>query len=122
MLNFPIDTASDEGELFYTILAAFAQFERRIISRRTREGLAAARKRGVRLGRPRLLSRKDVRRAYKMLLTRRFSCRQIATCAGVSRITLQRAFHREGLRYPLDPQPKGANPCPSKLTTSKPRN
>jgi predicted site-specific integrase-resolvase len=42
VLNFPMDTSSDEGELFFTILAAFAQFERRMISRRTKEGLPRA--------------------------------------------------------------------------------
>ena len=37
ILSLPIDTTTAEGELFYTMVAAFANFERRIISRRTRE-------------------------------------------------------------------------------------
>lgn len=48
-----IDTRTEEGELLYTIAIALARWERRILSRRTKEGLEAARARGVKLGRPR---------------------------------------------------------------------
>jgi len=41
------------AQLFLTVLAACAEFERSLIQDRTRMGLAAARKRGVKLGRPR---------------------------------------------------------------------
>ena len=41
------------GELMVTMLAAFAQFERRLIGQRTKDGLAAKRAEGVQLGRPR---------------------------------------------------------------------
>ena len=47
------DTRTEEGEFLYTIAIALARWERRILSRRTKEGLAAARARGVTLGRPR---------------------------------------------------------------------
>lgn len=43
-----IDTTTTEGH--------FVEFERRTLSRRTKEGLAATRLRGVRLGRPPKLS------------------------------------------------------------------
>lgn len=100
VLSFPIDTASEEGELFYHILAAFAQFERRIISRRTREGLEAAQRRGVKLGRPAQLAGDRVREAYNWMAEEDLPCRYVAALLGVSRLTLQRAFHREGLVYP----------------------
>ena len=47
-----LDFSTEIGEVIFSILAALAQFERRTISRRTKEGLEAARKRGVKLGRP----------------------------------------------------------------------
>lgn len=47
------DTRTEEGELLYTIAIALARWERRILSRRTKEGLEAAKARGVKLGRPR---------------------------------------------------------------------
>ena len=41
-----IDTTSPAGKLFFHIVGAFAQFERDMISERTRDGLDAARARG----------------------------------------------------------------------------
>ncbi len=49
-----IDTTTPGGRFFFHIICALAQFERDLISERTREGLREARKRGVKLGRPRL--------------------------------------------------------------------
>lgn len=52
IVNAAIDTSTAEGEFIFTILTAQARLERRHISRRTKEGLAATRQRGTRLGRP----------------------------------------------------------------------
>ena len=49
-----IDTTSPSGELVFHIFSALAQFERRLIQERTRAGLAAARARGRKGGRPAL--------------------------------------------------------------------
>jgi DNA invertase Pin-like site-specific DNA recombinase len=49
--DFPdVDPATPEGELFINQMAAFAQFEARRISQRTKAGLAVAKSRGVKLG------------------------------------------------------------------------
>jgi len=53
VLDLGLDLRTPHGEFTGNILAAAAQYERRLISTRTREGLAAARDRGQRLGRPR---------------------------------------------------------------------
>ena len=49
-----IDTTSAGGEQVFHVFGAIAHFERRLISERTRDGIAAARKRGRRPGRPAL--------------------------------------------------------------------
>ena len=47
-----LDTSSAAGELVFHVFGAIAHFERRLISERTRDGIAAARRRGRRPGRP----------------------------------------------------------------------
>ena len=53
-LEEKIDTSTAAGELVFHVFAAIAQFERRLISERTRDGLNAARAQGRTPGRPRL--------------------------------------------------------------------
>ncbi|MEL6646274.1 MAG: recombinase family protein [Pseudomonadota bacterium] len=102
VLNFPLNAESEEGEMMLSILAIFAQFERRMISRRTREGLAAAKRRGQRLGRPPALTDQAIQHAYAALTSSDIRCADLAEQIGVSRLTLQRGFHRLGLKYPVD--------------------
>src|SRR5207237_4268041 len=52
-LDCAVDTTTPAGEAMANMLATFAQFERRLICQRTREGLAVKRAQGLRLGRPR---------------------------------------------------------------------
>src|SRR6478609_5311099 len=54
-LDCAVDTTTPAGEAMANVLATFAQFERRLISQRTREALAVKKAAGVRLGRPRTL-------------------------------------------------------------------
>jgi putative DNA-invertase from lambdoid prophage Rac len=49
-----LDFTTTAGKLFYTLLGAFAEFEKDTIRERVRAGIRAARARGVRLGRPSL--------------------------------------------------------------------
>ncbi len=51
-LDVGIDMSTPHGEMIATFMIGIAQWERRIIGLRTREGLDAARAKGVRLGRP----------------------------------------------------------------------
>jgi DNA invertase Pin-like site-specific DNA recombinase len=52
LLDMQLDMTTPQGELMANMLVSFAQFERRLIGQRTRDGLAAKRASGVRLGRP----------------------------------------------------------------------
>lgn len=51
-LTESIDTSSSGGRLVFHMMAALAEFERSLISERTRAGMLAARVRGARMGRP----------------------------------------------------------------------
>jgi putative DNA-invertase from lambdoid prophage Rac len=51
-LHESIDTSTPQGRLLYRIMAALAEFEVDIIRENVRAGLAHARSKGVRLGRP----------------------------------------------------------------------
>lgn len=52
-LDLGLDLRTPAGQMMAGILAVFAQFERDVISQRTRDGLAEKKAQGVRLGRPR---------------------------------------------------------------------
>ncbi len=52
-LHEGVDTSAPNGRLVFGIFASIAEFERELICERVRSGLAAARARGKRIGRPR---------------------------------------------------------------------
>jgi len=56
-LNDNIDTTTAQGRLIFNIFASLAEFERDLISERTKAGLEAARSRGKIGGRPKGLSK-----------------------------------------------------------------
>ena len=86
-LNETIDTTTANGELIFHLFASMAQFERSLIVERTQAGLAAAKKRGVRLGRPPALKASQVDHARKLIDSgERPSA--VAASLGVSRATL----------------------------------
>jgi DNA invertase Pin-like site-specific DNA recombinase len=85
-----IDTAGPFGEFFFTVVAAFGQLERAMIVERVRSGLAAAKARGVRLGRRHTVvntARVEILRGSGL------SWGKVAAELGVSIPTIQRALH-----------------------------
>jgi DNA invertase Pin-like site-specific DNA recombinase len=86
-----IDTSTPEGKLFFTMVAAFAEFERGIMQSRTMDGLAAARARGRVGGRKPKLSAKQIEEAKRMYSEGR-PVQDIANILGVSRPTVYRVI------------------------------
>lgn len=93
--NLQIDTSTPAGIFVYTIMSALAEFERRNLIQRTKEGMEAARRRGVRLGRPPKLSADQVAKARELLARRGATQTAVAKKLGVSIWTLSRALKRE---------------------------
>lgn len=88
-----IDTSSPAGRVVFTVISAFAEFERDIISERIRSGLARARAQGKRLGQK---PRSDVEK--KEILTLRekgLSYNEIAKQTGIPRGTVSRYVWQE---------------------------
>jgi len=65
-LDVNVDTTTPSGEVMANVMAAFAQFERRLIGQRTREALAKRRDAGVRLGRERVIPADVERRIHEL--------------------------------------------------------
>jgi DNA invertase Pin-like site-specific DNA recombinase len=88
-----LDTTSSQGQFLFTIFAALAQLERDQISERTKEGLAAARRRGKVVGRPGL--DKDKLEYATYLRSQGLSMQEVADKIGVSRMTLYRNLNEK---------------------------
>jgi DNA invertase Pin-like site-specific DNA recombinase len=84
-----IDTSTAAGRMVFGVIASLAEFERELIVEPVRAGLAAARRRGRRGGRPR--GQVDVARARALRAQGR-PLRAIAEDLGVGVATLSRAL------------------------------
>ena len=85
-----IDTTTPAGRLVFHVFASIAEFERDRISERTKEGLAAARKRGRVGGRPSALSA-DQKVEVRRMRDEGRSIPEIARLFKVSQMTVRRA-------------------------------
>jgi len=94
VVTMNIDTSEPLGEFFFTVVAAFAQLERRTISKRTKEGLKAAKKRGKRLGRPPAMSKRQLISAKLKIETGEATVAEIAALNGVHPWTVTRSIKR----------------------------
>ncbi|MFN3727708.1 MAG: recombinase family protein [Allosphingosinicella sp.] len=93
-LSENIDTTTGGGRLVFHLMGALAEFERALIGERTKAGLAAARQRGVRIGRKRAMTAEQVRHA-RALLEAGERPTDIARSMQVGRSTLYRTLDAE---------------------------
>ena len=87
-----IDTTTSVGRMVYGQLAVFAEFEREQIRERTKAGMAAAKRRGKHIGRPRKLTPTQINHAARQLEARTETITGMAQMFGVSPLTLSRAL------------------------------
>ena len=84
-----IDTDTATGKMLITVLSALSQFERDLTIERTKEGLAAARARGRKGGRPKA-DEKAISKAVKLYEGQKHSIKEIVALTGISQATLYR--------------------------------
>jgi Enterobacteriaceae phage serine recombinase len=92
-LSEAIETNSAGGRLLFHVMGALAEFERALISERTKAGLAAARLRGRQLGRRRKMTAAQVRFVSERL-SDGYLLSKLAEELCVSPMTLRRAMLR----------------------------
>ena len=91
-----IDTTTANGRLAFGIFAAFAEFERELITERTRAGLAAARARGRLGGRPRKMDRSTLQMAMAAMSDRKAVAAEVAKRLGITTTTLYHYINGDG--------------------------
>lgn len=89
-LQEAIDTTTSNDGLFFRLIRAVGEFQRNLNSVRTRAGIAAARKRGKLVGRPRSISDGDLNVAKALLTRDEVSVVEVARRLGVSASTIYR--------------------------------
>ena len=87
-LQESIDTTVSSGKLVFHIFAALAEFERNLIRERTQAGLVAARARGRKGGRPKVLNQDKQALAIKLYNEKKHTVAQICQMMGISKPTI----------------------------------
>jgi DNA invertase Pin-like site-specific DNA recombinase len=90
-----INTTTAGGKLVFHILGALAEFERALISERSKAGMRAAKRRGKHLGRPVKLDQEQINHAAGMIKEERETISGMAGLLKVDRTTLHRALKRK---------------------------
>jgi len=92
-LSEAIDTTTPQGTLVFHLMGALAQFERALLAERTAAGRTAAKKRGVKFGRPAKLTPEQVDHAAELVANGK-PVAEVADLLGVHRLTIYRHLNR----------------------------
>jgi DNA invertase Pin-like site-specific DNA recombinase len=92
-----IDTTTSQGKLVFGIFAALAEFERDLISERTRAGLASARARGRNGGAPYKMTQAKLRLAMASMGKPETKINDLCKELGITRQTLYRHIAPNGV-------------------------
>ena len=101
-LHDNIDTSTPSGKFYFHVFAALAEFERDLISDRTKSGLETARKKGRVGGRPKGLSKKaqdKARLAESLYREQERSIKEICNHLEISKPTLYRYLRSRGIKF-----------------------
>jgi len=91
-----IDVTTPNGKMIFGIFATLAEFERELISERTRAGLAAARARGRKGGRKRKMDASTIKMAMAAMADQKTPAFEIAKRLGITTTTLYSYINGDG--------------------------
>lgn len=93
-----LDLTTSQGRLMANMLMAFAEFEVDLIRSRVVSGLQAAKARGVRLGRPVVVTGEVIKEVLEMRINRGLSIRQIVLALNrkISKTSVERIIREHG--------------------------
>lgn len=92
-----LDTTTPQGKLMFTFMAGISQFERDLISQRTKEGLAAARARGRKGGRRPKLDAAKKKAIYDLYNQKTTPIKDICNMFNISKPTLYKVIEEISL-------------------------
>ncbi|MFC9553829.1 recombinase family protein [Rhodococcus sp. NPDC056960] len=119
VLEQGIDTATAEGRAMFGMLSVLAEFQRELIVANTRDGLAAARARGRKGGRPSKLSSDQIALAQRLYAAGEHTVAQIAAMLKVPRTTVYGHLNTRRAPAPTEPEPaavpatRSSRACPT---------
>ncbi|MEW9576690.1 recombinase family protein [Bacillus toyonensis] len=88
-----MDTGNPTGKAMLQMLCVIAELERNLIAERVKEGLEASKKRGKKLGRPKL-EKEKISIALRMYDSKEYSIKEIVEATGISQGSLYRAINQ----------------------------
>lgn len=92
VLDQGLDTSTSEGKLMFNLLGAFAEFEADIRQERQRDGIAAAKNKGIQFGRRNALTPEQAHNLRRLRVEEGFSITQLQDRFHVGRSTVYRAL------------------------------
>ncbi len=116
-----IDTATAEGRAMFGMLSVLAEFQPELIAANTRDGLAAARARGRKGGRPSKLSSDQIELAQRLYDAGEHTVAQIASMLKVPRTTVYGHLNKrvdiasvtQEITVVVDPPASTSRTCPT---------
>lgn len=92
-----MDTGTSTGKAMFQMMCVIAELERNLIVERVKEGLEASKRRGKKLGRPKVdQSKIDI--ALRMYDSKEYSINEIVDGTGVSQGSLYRAINKRKIQ------------------------
>jgi DNA invertase Pin-like site-specific DNA recombinase len=106
-----VDTTTSAGRMLMQMLGSFAEFERSMVRERTRAGLAAARDRGARLGRPAKLSAHQQQEVIKAVRDGSKTAADAARLFGLHRSNITRLLERSEMNADCNQPNRSSKGC-----------